>query len=27
LSSGRVPDYPDLGDVKKCLNIEFNSYF
>jgi hypothetical protein len=26
LSSGRVPDYPDLGDVKKCLNIEFNSY-
>jgi hypothetical protein len=27
LSSGRVPDYPDLGDVKKCLNIEFKSYF
>jgi hypothetical protein len=27
LSSGRVPDYPDFGDVKKCLNIEFNSYF
>jgi len=26
LSSGRVPDYPDFGDVKKCLNIEFNSY-
>jgi hypothetical protein len=26
LSSGRVSDYPDFGDVKKCLNIEFNSY-
>ena len=27
LSTPRFPDYPDYGDVRKCINIEFNSYF
>lgn len=27
LSTPRFPDYPDYSDVRKCINIEFNSYF
>ena len=27
LSSGRMPDYPDFGEVKQCINDNFNSYF